>query len=96
MPRLKGKVALISGSGRGIGRAIALKLASEGARIVVNDLDAAPGDAVAAEIEASGGEAIAVNGSVSETGFADRFVGAAVEKFGGLDIIVNNAGYTWD
>ena len=63
---------------------------------MVNDLDAAPGDAVAAEIKAAGGEAIAVNGSVSEPGFADRFVGAAMEKFGGLDIIVNNAGYTWD
>ena len=96
MPKLKGKVALVTGSGRGIGRAIALKLASEGARVVVNDLDAAPGDAVAAEIKAAGGEAIAVNGSVSEPGFADRFVGAAMETFGGLDIIVNNAGYTWD
>ena len=96
MTKLTGKVALITGSGRGIGRAIALKLASEGAKIVVNDLDAAPGDAVAAEIKAAGGEAIAVNGSVSETGFSDRFVGAAMETFGGLDIIVNNAGYTWD
>jgi 3-oxoacyl-[acyl-carrier protein] reductase len=96
MSKLKGKVALVTGSGRGIGRAIALKLASEGAKVVVNDLDAAPGDAVAAEIKAAGGEAIAVNGSVSEPGFADRFVGAATEKFGGLDIIVNNAGYTWD
>jgi 3-oxoacyl-[acyl-carrier protein] reductase len=63
---------------------------------VVNDLDAAPGNAVAAEIKAAGGEAIAVNGSVSEPDFADRFVGAAIETFNGLDIIVNNAGYTWD
>ena len=63
---------------------------------MVNDLDAAPGDAVVAEIKAAGGEAIAVNGSVTEPGFADRFVGAAMETFGGLDIIVNNAGYTWD
>src|SRR3954447_7630349 len=96
MAKLKGKVALVTGSGRGIGRAIALKLASEGAKLVVNDLDAAPGDAVAAEIRSSGGEAVAVNGSVSEAGFSDRFVGAAMESFGGLDIIVNNAGYTWD
>ncbi|MGL4285846.1 MAG: SDR family NAD(P)-dependent oxidoreductase [Phreatobacter sp.] len=96
MTKLAGKVALVSGSGRGIGRAIALKLASEGAKVVVNDLDAEPGDAVAAEIRASGGEAIAVNGSVTDTGFPDRFVAAAMETFGGLDIIVNNAGYTWD
>src|SRR3954469_20073401 len=96
MSKLKGKVALVTGSGRGIGRAIALKLASEGAKIVVNDLDAAPGEAVVAEIKAAGGEAIAVNGSVSEAGFADRFVGAAISELGGLDIIVNNAGYTWD
>jgi 3-oxoacyl-[acyl-carrier protein] reductase len=96
MTKLSGKVALITGSGRGIGRAIALKLATEGAKVVVNDLDAAPGDAVAAEIEAAGGKAIAVNGSVSEPGFGERFIGTAMEEFGGLDIIVNNAGYTWD
>jgi 3-oxoacyl-[acyl-carrier protein] reductase len=96
MAKLTGKVALVSGSGRGIGRSIALKLAREGAKVVVNDLDVEPGDAVVAEIKAAGGEAIAVNGNVTETGFADRFVNAAMEKFGGLDIIVNNAGYTWD
>ena len=96
MAKLQGKVALVTGSGRGIGRAIALKLAREGARVVVNDLDAEPGNAVVAEIKALGADATSVNGSVSETGFADRFVGAALDKFGGLDIIVNNAGYTWD
>lgn len=94
--KLAGKVALVSGSGRGIGRAIALKLAGEGASVVVNDLDSGPGDAVAAEIAAGGGKAVAVNGSVSEPGFADRFVSAATDRLGGLDIIVNNAGYTWD
>ncbi|MQK61200.1 SDR family NAD(P)-dependent oxidoreductase, partial [Escherichia coli] len=57
---------------------------------------AEPGNAVVAEIKAMGGEAIAVNGNVTEAGFADRFVGRAIEQFGGLDIIVNNAGYTWD
>ena len=96
MGKLTGKVALVSGSGRGIGRSIALKLASEGARLVVNDLDEAPGNDVAGEIRDSGGEAVAVNGSVTDAGFADRFVGAGMETFGGLDIIVNNAGYTWD
>jgi 3-oxoacyl-[acyl-carrier protein] reductase len=94
--RLEGKVALVSGSGRGIGRAVALKLASEGARLVVNDLDADVGEAVAAEIRDTGREAVAVNGSVADPEFAQRFVGAAAERFGGLDIIVNNAGYTWD
>ncbi len=96
MARLEGKVALVSGSGRGIGRAVALKLASEGARLVVNDLDEDVGEAVASEIRAAGGEAVAINGDVADAGFAPRFVAAAVEGFGGVDIIVNNAGYTWD
>ncbi|MDB5469514.1 MAG: family oxidoreductase [Caulobacter sp.] len=96
MSKLAGKVALVSGSGRGIGRAIALKLASEGAKVVVNDLDDAPANEVVAEIKAAGGEAIAFNGDVTAPDFGDRFVGAAIEAFGGLDIIVNNAGYTWD
>lgn len=96
MGKLEGKVALVTGSGRGIGRAIALKLASEGASLVVNDLDDAPGDEVARVIEQGGGRAVAVNGSVADDGFADRFVGAALDRLGGIDIIVNNAGYTWD
>ena len=96
MGKLTGKVALVTGSGRGIGRAVALKLAREGAKLVVNDLDAEPGDAVAAEIRSSGGEAVAINGNVTADGFADRFIAAAMETFGGLDIVVNNAGYNWD
>lgn len=94
--KLDGKVALISGSGRGIGRAIALKLASEGARVVINDLDAAPALETVAEIKALRGEAVACVGNVTAPDFADRFVGTAVETYKGLDIIVNNAGYTWD
>jgi 3-oxoacyl-[acyl-carrier protein] reductase len=94
--KLDGKVALVSGSGRGIGQAIALKLASEGARVVVNDLDEGPALATVAEIKAQGGQAIACVGSVTAPDFAERFVGAAVETYQGLDIIVNNAGYTWD
>ena len=94
--KLEGKVALITGSGRGIGRAIALKLASEGARIVVNDLDAAPAEETVQAIRAAGGRAVACVGSVSAPDFAERFVGTAVNEFKGLDIIVNNAGYTWD
>jgi len=94
--KLDGKVALITGSGRGIGRATALKLASEGARIVVNDLDEAPALEVIAEIKALGGEAVACVGSVTAPEFAPRFIDTALQQFGGLDILVNNAGYTWD
>jgi len=94
--KLDGRVALVSGSGRGIGREIALKLASEGARVVVNDLDADPANETAEAIRAAGGEAVVCAGSVTEDGFAERFVQTGVDSFGGLDIIVNNAGYTWD
>lgn len=94
--KLAGKVALITGSGRGIGREIALKLASEGARVVVNDLDHEPAQQTVDEIRSSGGAAVACTGSVTETEFADRFVKTALDSFGGIDIIVNNAGYTWD
>jgi 3-oxoacyl-[acyl-carrier protein] reductase len=93
---LEGKVALVTGSGRGIGRAIALKLASQGARLIVNDLDTAPAEDVVAEIVAAGGEAAACPGSVVAPDFAERFVGHAMNAFRSVDIIVNNAGYTWD
>ena len=94
--KLDGKVALVTGSGRGIGRAIALKLASEGAKVVVNDLDAAPADEVVAEIVKAGGKALACAGSVSAPDFGDRFVKTAMDAWGDIHIIVNNAGYTWD
>jgi 3-oxoacyl-[acyl-carrier protein] reductase len=94
--KLEGKVALITGSGRGIGRSIALKLASEGARVVVNDLDEAPALEVVEAIRSAGGQAVACVGSVAAPDFAERFIGTAVSEFKGLDIIVNNAGYTWD
>jgi len=96
MSKLNGKAAIVSGSGRGIGRSIALKLASEGARVVVNDLDAAPAEQTVAEINKAGGRAVACVGSVTADGFAERFVKTAIDSFGGLDIIINNAGYTWD
>lgn len=96
MGTLDGKVALVSGSGRGIGQEIALKLAREGAKVVVNDLDPAPANDTVALIRQAGGQAQACAGSVTAPGFAERFVGAAIDTFGGLDIIVNNAGYTWD
>ena len=96
MAKLDGKVALVTGSGRGIGKAIALKLASEGARLVVNDLDPAPAAETLAAVGAIGGEAVSVVGDVTGADFAQRFIGAATQAYGGIDIIVNNAGYTWD
>ena len=94
--KLEGKVAVVTGSGRGIGRAMAIKLASEGARVVINDLDQAPAEQTVADIVANGGQAVACIGSVTDTDFGDRFVKTALDAFGGIDIIVNNAGYTWD
>jgi len=94
--KLGGKSAIVTGSGRGIGRAIALKLASEGARVVVNDLDPGPAKETVDLVEALGGDAVAVSGSVTEPGVTDQLVMAAVDSFGGLDVVVNNAGYTWD
>jgi 3-oxoacyl-[acyl-carrier protein] reductase len=96
MNNLEGKVALITGGGRGIGRALCLKLAAEGAAVVVNDLDQAPAQAVTDEILAAGGKAVTCAGSVTAEGFAERFVQDALDNFGGIDIIVNNAGYTDD
>jgi NAD(P)-dependent dehydrogenase (short-subunit alcohol dehydrogenase family) len=96
MGKLKGKVAIVPGSGRGIGREIGGKLASEDAAVVANDLDESPAKQTVAGIEAVGGTAVGYAGSVTEHDFAERFVHAAVDTFGGLDIIVNNTGYTWD
>jgi 3-oxoacyl-[acyl-carrier protein] reductase len=96
MTSLDGKVALVSGAGRGIGQQIAFKLARSGASVVVNDLDAEPAEETVAKITAEGGRAVAVVGSVVEDGFAERFVSTAVETYGGLHIIINNAGFTWD
>jgi 3-oxoacyl-[acyl-carrier protein] reductase len=96
MGKLDGKVAIVTGSGRGIGAEIACKLAADGAAVVVNDLDERPAEQTVAAIKDAGGRAVACPGSVTEAGFAERFTETAVDSFGGLDIIVNNAGYTWD
>jgi 3-oxoacyl-[acyl-carrier protein] reductase len=96
MKPLESKVALVTGSGRGIGRALALKLAGWGARVVVNDLDAELGEQAAAEIAAQGGDAVACNGDVTAEDFGERMVAAALDRFGGIDIIVSNAGFARD
>ncbi len=96
MGTLDGKVALVTGSGRGIGQAIALKLASQGARIVVNDLDADPAQETVELVKNIGGQAVACAGNVSAPDFAERYIKTAMDHFKGIDIIVNNAGFTWD
>lgn len=96
MQRLAGRVALITGGGRGIGRAVALKLARDGARVVVNDLDEEPAEEVVRTIRSLGGDAVACVGNVTDPTFGDRFVGTALEHYAGLDIIVSNAGFTLD
>lgn len=96
---MKDQVALITGAGRagkGIGRSIALRLAAEGAKVVIADFVAESADAVAKEVIDSGGEALAVCGSVASVEDVDAMVQAAVDKFGRIDILVNNAGITRD
>ena len=96
MGKLQDQVAIISGSGQGIGQAIALKLASEGASIVVNDIDQAAAAETVSMIQKLGGQSVACVGDVTAVDFGDRFVKTALDEYGRLDIIVNNAGYTWD
>jgi len=105
MPELTGKVAIVTGAGRGIGREHALALARAGAKLVVNDLGASlagegasegPAHDVVREIEALGGEAIANGENVADFAGAGRMVQTAIERFGRLDILVNNAGILRD
>ena len=93
---LSGKVAVVTGSGRGIGRAIARKLASHGAAVVVNDLDAGPAGETVDELRKAGARALPFAGNVTTPDFGEKLIAAAVSEFGSVDIIVNNAGYTWD
>jgi NAD(P)-dependent dehydrogenase (short-subunit alcohol dehydrogenase family) len=95
--RLDGDVAIVTGAGRGIGRAHALELARRGARVVINDLgDPNPADEVVAEIRATGGEALAHHGSVVDQSAAEELVTAARDTFGRVDVLVNNAGILRD
>ncbi len=97
MGDLDGKVALVTGGSRGIGRAICLELASRGARVAVNyNTGAAQAEAVVSEIQAAGGEAFAIQGDVADGDAAAAIVKATIDAFGSLDVLVNNAGITRD
>ncbi|MFC7505456.1 SDR family NAD(P)-dependent oxidoreductase, partial [Nocardioides sp. GCM10030258] len=102
---LEGRVAIVTGAGRGIGRAHALELARHGARVVVNDYGVtaagegtqeSPAHEVVAEIEAMGGEAVVNGADVADFAAAEAMVRQAIDTFGGLDILVNNAGFLRD
>ena len=96
MPLLEGKVAIITGGARGIGRACAELFAAYGARVVLSDIDAGPAHEAAEAIKAAGGDAFAIPGDVTTADFAPRLIKAALDSYGAIDAIVNNAGYTWD
>ena len=91
--KLAGKTAIVTGGGRDIGRAVAIKLASEGANVAINYFSSSTGaDQAVAEIEAKGGKAIAVQGDLNNQADVETLVSAAVTAFGGVDVLVNNAG----
>lgn len=92
MKMLENKVALITGAGSGIGKAISLIYAKEGARVILSDINEEHGNAVVSEIKASGGEAIFIKADVSKPDECEKLVQEAVKNFGGLHIAVNNAG----
>src|ERR1700742_65805 len=93
MGLLDGKAAIVTGSARGIGRATAELFAAEGAKVLINDLDNDVAEQTASEID---GETAVFAGDLTKEGAGDALVAAAVDAFGGVDICVNNAGYTWD
>lgn len=92
MERLKNRIAIITGAGQGIGRALALGLAREGAKLVIADINEEHAIAVKSEIEAAGGTALAIRTDVSDEDSVQGMVGASLREFGRLDILINNAG----
>lgn len=94
--RLSGKSCIVTGAGRGIGRAIAVAFADEGARVVVNDADGAAADAVVKEITGAGGDAAAHHEPIGTVAAADSLLAVALDRFGDVDVLVNNAGILRD
>ena len=96
MQLLEGRIAIVTGAGSGLGRSHAKFLARQGAKLVVNDLDLTAAEAVVAEIQAEGGEAIACQGSVIDEAAVAAMVATTMERWGRIDILVNNAGILRD
>lgn len=96
MGLLENKVAIITGSGRGIGAAAARLFAEHGAKVVISDIDPAPANETAEAVRAAGGQALALKVDVTKDADIQEMIAQTVSQFGGIDILVNNAGYTWD
>lgn len=96
MPRLSDKSCIVTGAGRGIGRAVALALSAEGARVVVNDVDQQNADSVVKEIEEAGGRAVANNDPIGTVAAAESLLQHTLDSFGAVDVLINNAGILRD
>ena len=94
--RLENKVCVVTGAGGGIGRAIALAFSSHGSRVVVNDVDAGAADALVEEIAGRNGKAVADHNAIGTIAAADDLVATALDSYGGVDVLVNNAGFLRD
>jgi 3-oxoacyl-[acyl-carrier protein] reductase len=96
MQLLEGKVAIVTGAARGIGRACAELFAAHGAKVVLSDIDQQPTEEVVKQITSAGSDALAVWGDVTSADFAPQLIKTTLDRYGRIDAIVNNAGYTWD
>ncbi|MCA9836620.1 MAG: SDR family oxidoreductase [Trueperaceae bacterium] len=96
MNQFENQVVVITGSGRGIGAAAARQFAAQGAKVVVNDLNPEPAEVVVESIKKAGGEAIMVTGDVTASDFPELILGKTIDAYGKLNVLVNNAGFTWD
>ena len=96
MGLLAGRVAIVTGAGRGIGAAASRFFGREGARLVLNDLDGDSANATAAAVREAGGEAVALGGDMAGEGFPEKLAALAVETYGAPDVVVSNAGFLFD